>query len=64
MLLVVAKSKFSLSALSYIIQLYVSQLHLESERLSAALEDTNTEIIVIGCGDWQPIEKYAGAILL
>lgn len=60
----VAKSKFSSFALSYIIQLYVSQLHSESERLSAALEDTNTEIIVIGCGDWRPIEKYSGTILL
>jgi len=40
-------------------QQYVAQLNSESEKLSKAFEETNTEIVVIGCGDWQPIEKYS-----
>ena len=26
-----------------------------------ALADANAKIVVIGCGDWQPIKTYLGA---
>lgn len=29
-----------------------------------ALAAANARIVVIGCGDWQPIEQYAGKLLL
>ncbi|KAJ3851518.1 AhpC/TSA antioxidant enzyme-domain-containing protein [Lentinula lateritia] len=39
--------------------LYVSQLSSEYQKLSQVLEEANVGIIAIGCGDWQPIEKYS-----
>ncbi|KAJ4471005.1 AhpC/TSA antioxidant enzyme-domain-containing protein [Lentinula lateritia] len=39
--------------------LYVSQLSSEYSKLSQVFEEANVDIIAIGCGDWQPIEKYS-----
>ncbi|KAJ3739655.1 AhpC/TSA antioxidant enzyme-domain-containing protein [Lentinula detonsa] len=39
--------------------LYVSQLTSEYAKLSKAFEEAHIDIIVIGCGDWQPIENYS-----
>ncbi|KAJ3783083.1 hypothetical protein GGU11DRAFT_758455 [Lentinula aff. detonsa] len=40
-------------------QLYVSQLTSEYAKLSKAFEEAHIDVIVIGCGDWQPIENYS-----
>ncbi|KAJ3879239.1 AhpC/TSA antioxidant enzyme-domain-containing protein [Lentinula edodes] len=40
-------------------QLYVSQLSSEYQKLSQVFKEANIDIIAIGCGDWQPIEKYS-----
>ncbi|KAJ4465454.1 AhpC/TSA antioxidant enzyme-domain-containing protein [Lentinula aciculospora] len=39
--------------------LYVSQLTSEFEKLPKAFEEGNVDTIVVGCGDWQPIERYS-----
>ncbi|KAG5635976.1 hypothetical protein H0H81_009522 [Sphagnurus paluster] len=31
---------------------------------SSALANANTQIAVVGCGDWQPIQSYAGQYLV
>ncbi|KAF9061191.1 AhpC/TSA antioxidant enzyme-domain-containing protein [Rhodocollybia butyracea] len=40
-------------------QQYVSKLNSEYEKLSNALEESNTGMALIGCGDWDLIEKYS-----
>ncbi|KAF5383340.1 hypothetical protein D9757_008393 [Collybiopsis confluens] len=40
-------------------QKYVSQLNSQCQKFSKSMEETNTEIFVIGCGKWQPIEMYS-----
>ncbi|KAJ3771066.1 hypothetical protein FB446DRAFT_780558 [Lentinula raphanica] len=42
-------------------QLYVSQLGSEYEKLRKNFEEAHINIVVVGCGDWQPIENYSVA---
>ncbi|KAF8832913.1 hypothetical protein HHX47_DHR1002028 [Lentinula edodes] len=44
--------------------LYVSQLSSEFQKLSQVFKEANVDTIAIGCGDWQPIEKYSGAFVI
>ncbi|KIK62275.1 hypothetical protein GYMLUDRAFT_42215 [Collybiopsis luxurians FD-317 M1] len=40
-------------------QLYVSHLNSECQQLASSMQEGNTDIIVVGCGQWEPIEKYS-----
>ncbi|KAJ3710674.1 AhpC/TSA antioxidant enzyme-domain-containing protein [Lentinula raphanica] len=40
-------------------QLYVSQLSSEYEKLRKNFEEAQIDIVVVGCGDWQPIDNYS-----
>ncbi|KAJ3752458.1 hypothetical protein F5880DRAFT_1509532 [Lentinula raphanica] len=41
-------------------QLYVSQLSSEYEKLRKNFEEAQIDIVVVGCGEWQPIDNYSG----